>query len=90
VTGTWLSDGRNVDPATVLDTSPRTATLSSFSGLNPNGDWTLFLSDLAGGNESVLVSWGITAVGAVPEPGAAFMMLAALPAIWWVVRRRRR
>src|ERR1700722_19260328 len=29
LTGTWAPDGRNVDPSTVLDTSPITSTLSS-------------------------------------------------------------
>src|SRR5262249_22736292 len=41
------------------DTSSRNAFLSSFSGLNPNGDWTLFVADLSGGGEHVLESWSL-------------------------------
>jgi subtilisin-like proprotein convertase family protein len=50
--GTWKSDG---------------LTLNSFIGGNPNGTWTLFLSDLSGGETSTLVSWGLE-IEAVPEP----------------------
>lgn len=89
LTGTWLTDGRNVDPDLVLDTDPRTATLADFVGLNANGDWTLFLADLGAGNESVLNSWGLQVYGVVPEPSAALLFLAGAPALWWVVRRRK-
>ena len=37
LTGTWKSDGRAVDPGSVLDTSARTAMLGSFNGLDPDG-----------------------------------------------------
>src|SRR2546426_2405484 len=46
LTGEWQSDGRNVDPGLVLDTSPRTAGLDVFNGLNANGEWMLFVADL--------------------------------------------
>ncbi len=33
---------------------------STFGGLDPNGDWTLFISDLsAGGGQSALTSWSL-------------------------------
>ena len=49
---------------------PDGGTLSSFNGLNPNGDWTLFFADMASGGgsgPSTLVSWGLD-ITAVPEP----------------------
>lgn len=60
VTGTWQPDGRNVDPAVVLATSPRTAVLSSFNGLDPSGEWHLFAADVSAGETATLTSWGIT------------------------------
>jgi subtilisin-like proprotein convertase family protein len=67
LTGVWAPDARNLDPATVLDTTPRTAFLSSFSGSAANGTWTLFLADISGGGSSVLNSWGLELIP-VPEP----------------------
>lgn len=89
LTGIWNSDGRYVDPAFVLDTDARTSTLANFVGLNPNGDWTLFLADLSASDQSTLVAWGLEAYGVVPEPGAAFLFLVGLPALWWTIRRRQ-
>ena len=40
LTGTWQPDDRDMDPATVLDTLPRTTALASFNGLNAAGQWT--------------------------------------------------
>jgi hypothetical protein len=37
LTGTWAPDGRNVLPSAVLDTTARTALLSSFAGRAPPG-----------------------------------------------------
>ena len=65
--GSWKPDGRNVDPDDVLDTSPRTALLSSFNGLNASGAWTLFLADDSFGDQSTLVSWDLQ-ISVVPEP----------------------
>jgi subtilisin-like proprotein convertase family protein len=50
VTGTYQPDGRNVLPNTVLDTSDRTTKLSAFNGMNPNGEWILFVADVSGGD----------------------------------------
>ena len=41
--------------------------LNLFNGLDLNGTWTLFLADLAGGETSTLVSWGLE-IETVPEP----------------------
>src|SRR2546426_5405996 len=59
LTGAWQPDGRNVDPSLVLDSTARTATLSSFAGLSASGDWTLFLADMQSGGTSALESWSL-------------------------------
>jgi subtilisin-like proprotein convertase family protein len=81
LTGTWGVDGRETDPLQVVGTDARTATLSSFNGLDPNGNWTLFVADTSLNGEGTLESWGIN-VTVVPEPttialfGFAFAALA--------------
>jgi subtilisin-like proprotein convertase family protein len=76
LTGVWQPDARNISPDTVLDTDPRTAWLSSFGGLDPNGTWTLFIADLSSGGTSVLNGWQLE-ITAIPEPsGTAFALLA--------------
>jgi subtilisin-like proprotein convertase family protein len=90
LTGAWQPDGRNVNPQLVLDTSPRTAQLSSFLGSDPNGPWVLFVSDMAsGGGQAVLDSWSID-ITAVPEPDACklFALMAAAPLFKYVRRGR--
>jgi subtilisin-like proprotein convertase family protein len=68
VTGIWQPDARYVDPATVTDQSARTAYLSAFNGINPNGTWTLVFSDfVTSGSPSTLVGWSLD-ITAVPEP----------------------
>jgi hypothetical protein len=52
----------------VTDLDPRTAFLSSFKGLDPNGEWTLFVADLSAGNISTLVSWGLNIEGGYAAP----------------------
>ena len=47
LTGAWQPDGRITSPASVLDTDSALAGLSSFNGMNPNGQWTLFVADLS-------------------------------------------
>jgi subtilisin-like proprotein convertase family protein len=63
LTNSWQPDGRAEDPALVLDTTPRTDLLSAFNGMNPNGEWVLFVEDDAAGDISTLVSWGIELCG---------------------------
>ena len=71
--GLFAPDGRAVHPVTTpaasFDAALRGATLVSFQGLSPNGEWTLFLADLSLGQESTLVSWGLDLV-TIPEPAA--------------------
>jgi subtilisin-like proprotein convertase family protein len=71
-TGNYVPDGRNINPvsspATFSSTSP-TALLGSFNGLNANGNWTLFIADVSGGDVSTVTSWGLD-IASVPEPGS--------------------
>src|ERR1035437_3050659 len=69
LTGTWQPDGRAIDPLGAPSTfdAPGTVTFGSYTGLNPNGTWTLFLADLSAGAQSQLVSWNLD-ITAVPEP----------------------
>src|SRR6185503_8889130 len=70
LTNSWAPDGRAADPAMVLDTSARTAFLSSFNGLNPNGEWTLHIADISPLNTATLVSWGLEVCGLPPIPAS--------------------
>lgn len=67
LTGTWQPDGRTADPSAVLATSPRTTSLSLFTGASANGTWSLFMSDLAPGGAAELVGWELS-INPVPEP----------------------
>jgi subtilisin-like proprotein convertase family protein len=70
LTGTWAADGRSIDPQSdpsVFDTTQPASLLDSFNGTNPNGTWTLFLTDLSDGGQSTVVNWGLN-IEAVPEP----------------------
>ena len=63
LTNAWAPDGRTNSPAAVLDTDTGTAFLSSFNGLDPNGEWVLFIADVAAGDLSTLGSWGLQISG---------------------------
>jgi subtilisin-like proprotein convertase family protein len=85
VSGTYQPDGRETDPYNTLNTDARTAMLADFIGLDPSGEWKLFVADQSPGEESTLQSWSLT-ITAVPEPSAALLgMLGALLLLW---RRR--
>jgi subtilisin-like proprotein convertase family protein len=91
LTGTWRPDGRGIDPEltpSAFDASG-SADFSTFTGLNPNGNWTLFLADLSGGSISTLDDFSVS-VTAVPEPLnvglAVFAGIFFLAQVW---RRRR-
>lgn len=92
LTGTWQPDGRATDPALTLDTDPRTALLGQFNGVSPAGTWTLFLSDLSGGGQYQLDSWGLSfeSVSPVPEPASYAVVAAGLLgfALWRQATRR--
>ena len=86
LTGTWAPDARNVNPMASLDTSPRTAFLSSFNGLDANGDWTLYVADRSTVGLGTLVSWSAQITG-IPEPTSC-LLLALAPLT--LLRRKRR
>lgn len=71
--GSWGVDGRSADPAVVLDTSPRTDMLANFVGLDPNGTWTIFLTDLNPYGNATLDSWGLD-ITPIPEPGTLLLL----------------
>ena len=67
----WAPDGRAVDPSVAVTTSPRTALLSAFNGMDPNGEWTLFISDHYYLDHHTNISWGLTIQASVPGPEIA-------------------
>ena len=92
LTGTWQPDARNVDPADAMDTTSRTAYLSSFDGLDANGDWTLFLADIEYGAASTLDSWSLEVTGleVIPEPtNVALAIFGSLAAGWVGMQKLR-
>ena len=77
LTGTWSSDGRNIDPQSdpsLFDTTQPTATLQSFDATNPNGTWTLFVADFSSGGQSTVVNWGLD-IGITPEPSTCSLLI---------------
>src|SRR5262252_6782502 len=50
LTSVWAPDARVAYPANVLDTDTRSAFLGSFTGVDPNGEWVLFVADLEAGD----------------------------------------
>ena len=92
-TGAYIPDGRNIDPrstAAEFSAATPTALLSSFTGQNGEGSWTLFLADVAGGDQSTVSSWGLE-ITSTPEPSSLAMMgLVALAAGGYGLRQWRR
>ncbi|MBE2284094.1 MAG: PEP-CTERM sorting domain-containing protein [Prosthecobacter sp.] len=88
LSGRWSTDARTTDPALVIDTDSRTASLADFIGLDPNGNWTLFVADMDSGGQSTMQSWGLTLItAAVPESRTATLFFVSLSAV--LLRRRR-
>ena len=71
LTGSWAPDARVASPINVLDTDARSAFLGSFNGVDPNGEWVLFVADMEAGDIHFLDSWGLEITGnaapSVPE-----------------------
>ena len=88
LTGTWQTDGINIDPITntpsAFLTAGQTAMLASMNGLNANGVWTLYLADLSSGGVATVNNWGL--VITVPEPSP--IALAACGLVLFVIVRR--
>jgi subtilisin-like proprotein convertase family protein len=79
LTGLWQPDGR-------LDSSSsaRGAMLNSFNGMDPNGDWTLFVADLSPLGVGKLAAWSLTIEGAgtsVATPDGGFTLAFASAAL---------
>src|SRR5260370_23350681 len=66
LTNVWAPDARTNSPYSVLDTDSRTSLLSSFNGLNPNGEWILFVADVESGDIFTLDNWGLEITGYTP------------------------
>lgn len=91
LTGTWATDSRAINPLaspTAFDASPTGNTLLNLDGADPNGVWTLFVADLAGGGQSTLVSWSLS-IATVPEPQTWTILGGGLATCWLLIRRRR-
>jgi hypothetical protein len=63
LSGAWQPDGRWADSEVVVDGTPRTATLSSFTNADGSGARTLSLADLATGGTNMLVNWRLQPTG---------------------------
>ena len=61
--------------------------LASFNGVDPNGTWTLFFADQAGGNTSTLNGWSLD-ITAVPEPVNVALGIFAVGVVGFGVARR--
>jgi hypothetical protein len=67
VSGTFQPHGRHLLLYNMLDTTPPAAILSSFNGVDPNGETALSVADVSDGDLHQLQSWGLD-VAVVPEP----------------------
>lgn len=90
LTLTWASDGENIDPQSLPGSFPAasTATLSSFAGADPNGQWVFFVADLSSGGQSTLTSVGVT-IAMVPEPSAWVLFGCGLALMLGIQKRRK-
>lgn len=88
LTGAWQPDGRISDPRFVLDSTARTAGLSSFNGLDASGQWTLHAVDASYGGINTVTTWGMEMV-VVPEPAETAAAIGALLAGFALYRRCR-
>jgi len=90
VTGVYKTDGRDISPlstGSAFDSATRTKTLEGFQGVDPNGTWQLFLSDVSSGGSSKLVSWGLDFTP-IPEPQQYALVIGAGLMAFAFYRRR--
>lgn len=91
LTGTWQPDGRTIDPAASASSfdAEGSASFSSFTGQNPNGDWTLIFFDVSALGISTVNSFSVD-VTAVPEPvNGALGIFAGLGSVLGLLRWQR-
>jgi hypothetical protein len=73
-------------------THPGPATFASqFNGTNPNGTWSLYISDDTGGSggeTGSITGWSLN-ITAVPEPSTWALLIAGTAALIFFSRRRR-
>jgi subtilisin-like proprotein convertase family protein len=67
LTDSWAPDARITSPTNVMDTDGRSAFLGSFNGVDPNGEWVLFVADMEAGDIHFLDSWALEITGDAPE-----------------------
>lgn len=89
LTGVWQPDGRETSPLGVVDTDSRTALFDSFTGLNPDGEWTLFVADVSSVGTATLNSWELSVTGKVPDGGVTLGFLAFGTGAVMLLRRYR-
>jgi hypothetical protein len=93
LTGTYQPDGRNISPLsnpTTLATTIPSTLLSSFNGMDANGQWQLFIADVSSGSIGTLTSWGITVTEnatAVPDGGSTLLLLCGCCCGLLVIKR---
>jgi subtilisin-like proprotein convertase family protein len=92
LTGTWLPDGRSIDPASAASAfdAAGTANFGSFNGVNPNGTWTLFFADNAPGSISTVNGFSVDVTAVVPEPVNVALGVFAAGSLVAGLRRWRR
>lgn len=91
LSGTFGSDGENLDPQSPAGDFPAapTALLGSFNGSPASGQYVLFLSDLSAGGQATVVSWGLD-ITAVPEPATTTLAAIATIALIALKQAKRR
>ncbi|MCX6895256.1 MAG: hypothetical protein NTZ16_07115 [Verrucomicrobia bacterium] len=88
--GPYLADGRAINPNGNFSGASTAAGLNMLNGINANGTWMLFLADMANGDQSTLVSWGLD-ITVVPEPATrALGAFGLVIGIYAASRRLRR
>ncbi len=63
LTGIWEPDGRDEDPDSVTNATPRNTSLTNFNNLAASGEWTLYLADMESGGTNMLTEWSLDITG---------------------------
>lgn len=88
--GSWAPDGATISPNSPGSAFDGTTAgnFNLFNNTDPNGEWTLFVADLAnGGGQSVFVDWTLTIV-TVPEPQTWALLIGGAGALLALRRRQ--